>query len=67
MCKKSLEKEPFEWGGEGRSVYVQRRQVGGLGWDRQWQGTSLSRRLTVEDEERQGQPQTVGHSRYWVS
>lgn len=30
-------------------------------------GTSQSRRLTVEDEERQGQPQTVGHSRYWVS
>lgn len=29
--------------------------------------TSQSRRLTVEDEERQGQPQTVGHSRYWVS
>lgn len=38
MCKKSLEKEPFEWDGEGRSVYVQRRQVGGLGWDRQRQG-----------------------------
>lgn len=29
-------------------------------------GTSQSRRLTVEEEERQGQPQTVGHSRYRV-
>lgn len=42
MCKKSLE-EPFELDGEGRKVYVQRRQVGGLAWDsgknkRQWQG-----------------------------